>query len=227
MTLGEAFEVIAADTLSAGGAKQLIRVLTGKEYYPAGRSTELGVQCFNVATAYTAWRRRPWRPMIARRHADRQRRTSAQLGSIDRDAAQRICRPRTAEADATAYLMGGPMMGFEMPAMDAPLVGPPTASSPRRRRCSPPPRPEMPHPLRRMRQRPARTNCSPSSCTGFCGNRNSARRRIPHLRLHQIRLLQFRLPSRIPLVQCSRFAKSEIWAREREGRMPPTRRRPA
>ncbi len=40
----------------AGGAKQLIRVLTGKEVPAAKRSTDLGVQCFNVATAYTAWR---------------------------------------------------------------------------------------------------------------------------------------------------------------------------
>jgi electron transport complex protein RnfC len=40
----------------AGGAKQLIRVLTGKEVPASKRSTDLGVQCFNVATAYTAWR---------------------------------------------------------------------------------------------------------------------------------------------------------------------------
>ncbi|HEY9193157.1 MAG TPA: electron transport complex subunit RsxC, partial [Methyloversatilis sp.] len=49
--VGENFEVIAVPTrYPAGGAKQLIRVLTGKEVPANKRSTDLGVQCFNVAT---------------------------------------------------------------------------------------------------------------------------------------------------------------------------------
>ena len=55
--LKEPFLVVEVPTLyPAGGAKQLIRVLTGKEVPASKRSTDLGVQCFNVATAYTAWR---------------------------------------------------------------------------------------------------------------------------------------------------------------------------
>ena len=55
--LNEKFDVVQVPTLyPAGGAKQLIRVLTGKEVPASKRSTDLGVQCFNVATAYTAWR---------------------------------------------------------------------------------------------------------------------------------------------------------------------------
>jgi electron transport complex protein RnfC len=51
------YEVVAVPTrYPAGGAKQLIRVLTGKEVPASKRSTELGVQCFNVATVYTAYR---------------------------------------------------------------------------------------------------------------------------------------------------------------------------
>ncbi len=54
---GESFAVIPVPTrYPAGGAKQLIRVLTGKEVPASKRSPEMGVQCFNVATAYTAWR---------------------------------------------------------------------------------------------------------------------------------------------------------------------------
>jgi ferredoxin len=57
LRLGEDHEVVAVPTrYPAGGAKQLIRVLTGKEVPASKRSTELGVQCFNVATAYTAYR---------------------------------------------------------------------------------------------------------------------------------------------------------------------------
>lgn len=55
--LGLDFSVVAVPTrYPAGGAKQLIRVLTGKEVPASRRSPEMGVQCFNVATAYTAWR---------------------------------------------------------------------------------------------------------------------------------------------------------------------------
>ena len=53
---GTGIEVVPVPTrYPGGGAKQLIRVLTGKEVPHGRRSTEFGVQCFNVATAYTVW----------------------------------------------------------------------------------------------------------------------------------------------------------------------------
>ena len=50
-------EVVAIPTIYPGGsAKQLIRVLTGLEV-PSGKlPTDIGVQCFNVATAYSVYR---------------------------------------------------------------------------------------------------------------------------------------------------------------------------
>jgi Na+-translocating ferredoxin:NAD+ oxidoreductase RnfC subunit len=77
----------------AGGAKQLIRVLTGKEVPASKRSTDLGVQCFNVATAYTAWRAiAHGEPVVSRLvtvsgnvHA------AAQLRSADRHARWTSC----------------------------------------------------------------------------------------------------------------------------------------
>jgi electron transport complex protein RnfC len=50
-------EVVAIPTIYPGGsAKQLIRVLTGLEV-PSGKlPTEIGVQCFNVATACSVYR---------------------------------------------------------------------------------------------------------------------------------------------------------------------------
>jgi electron transport complex protein RnfC len=57
LRLAPDYRVVAVPTrYPAGGAKQLIRVLTGKEVPASRRSTELGVQCFNVATVYTAYR---------------------------------------------------------------------------------------------------------------------------------------------------------------------------
>jgi electron transport complex protein RnfC len=48
--------VVAVPTrYPAGGAKQLIRVLTGIEVPHGERSTDYGVQCFNVGTAYAIY----------------------------------------------------------------------------------------------------------------------------------------------------------------------------
>ena len=51
---GSGIDVVAIPTLyPSGGAKQLIRILTGIEVPAGTRSSDLGVQCFNVATLYT------------------------------------------------------------------------------------------------------------------------------------------------------------------------------
>ncbi len=51
----------------AGGDKQLIRVLTGIEVPHGKRSTDYGVQCFNVGTAYAVWEALELgRPLISR-----------------------------------------------------------------------------------------------------------------------------------------------------------------
>jgi electron transport complex protein RnfC len=54
---GMPFEVVTIPTIyPGGGAKQLIRVLTGLEV-PSGKlPTDIGVQCFNVATTYSVYR---------------------------------------------------------------------------------------------------------------------------------------------------------------------------
>ena len=103
--LGEPFEVVAVPTrYPAGGAKQLIRVLTGKEVPATKRSTDLGVQCFNVATAYTAWRAvAHGEPVVSRIvTAHRQRRAAAQLGSSDRHPLPSSCRSVSRDPTPTA-----------------------------------------------------------------------------------------------------------------------------
>ena len=123
--LGEPFEVIAVPTrYPAGGAKQLIRVLTGKEVPASKRSTELGVQCFNVATAYSAWRALAHgEPLISRivtltGNVGQPRNWEVLIGTPLGEFAA-LGQPK---ADTNGYLMGGPMMGFELPGLDAPLV---------------------------------------------------------------------------------------------------------
>ena len=123
--LGKDFEVIAVPTrYPAGGAKQLIRVLTGKEVPASTRSPEMGVQCFNVATAYSAWKALALgEPVISRiitltGNVTAPRNWETLLGTPLRDFV-RLGEPKS---DTTGYIMGGPMMGFEIPGLDAPMV---------------------------------------------------------------------------------------------------------
>ena len=130
----------------AGGAKQLIRVLTGKEVPASKRSPEMGVQCFNVATAYTAWRAVAFgEPVLSRivtltGNVERPRNWELLLGT----PLAEILPLMHPQADTNRYIMGGPMMGFDLPSMDAPVVKATNciiAGSPA---LFPPPAPEMP-----------------------------------------------------------------------------------
>jgi hypothetical protein len=81
-TAGDRCQVVAVPTrYPAGGAKQLIRVLTGIEVPHGERSTDFGVQCFNVGTAYAIHEAiEHGQPTdLAHRHGGRQCRPGAQL----------------------------------------------------------------------------------------------------------------------------------------------------
>ena len=75
------FEVVAVPVVyPSGGAKQLTKILTGKEAPSGGPPTDSGVQVFNVATAYSVARRIAWRSVdLAHRHRHRQCRPATQL----------------------------------------------------------------------------------------------------------------------------------------------------
>ena len=129
------------------------------------------------------------------------------------------------QAGTDAYIMGGPMMGFRMPAFDVPVVKATNCvlvSSPS---LFPPAPPEMNCIRCGECAKACRPICSLSSSTGSRAPGISARPGIPPLRLHRMRLLRLRVPSHIRLVDYYRFAKSEIWARERDkGRRGPGER---
>jgi electron transport complex protein RnfC len=140
--VGEHFEVIAVPTrYPAGGAKQLIRVLTGKEVPAAKRSTDLGVQCFNVATAYTAWRAiAHGEPVVSRLvtvtgNVDAPRNYEALIGT-PMDELLALAHPHP---DTEGIIMGGPMMGFLVPDRQAPVVKATNCLIARSPRLFPPP----------------------------------------------------------------------------------------
>ncbi|MBI2307452.1 MAG: electron transport complex subunit RsxC [Rhodocyclales bacterium] len=218
--LGERFEVIAVPTrYPAGGAKQLIRVLTGKEVPSTKRSTDLGVQCFNVATAYTAWRAvAHGEPVVSRivtltGNVERPRNWEALLGT----PLSEFVALGAPKADTNGYLMGGPMMGFEMPAMDAPLVKATNciiAGSPT---LFPPKAPEMPCIRCGECAKVCPHELQPFELYWFARAHNFGKTQEYHIfDCIECGCCSFVCPSRIPLVQYFRFAKSEIWAREKE-----------
>lgn len=218
--LGKNFEVIAVPTrYPAGGAKQLIRVLTGKEVPASTRSPEMGVQCFNVATAYSAWKALALgEPVISRiitltGNVTAPRNWETLLGTPLRDFI-RLGEPKP---DTTGYIMGGPMMGFEIPGLDAPMVKAANciiASSPD---LFPPPAPEMPCIRCGSCAQACPHELQPFELYWFSRSRNFGKTQEYHLfDCIECGCCSYVCPSHIPLVQYFRFAKSEIWARERE-----------
>ncbi|HLO64790.1 MAG TPA: electron transport complex subunit RsxC, partial [Azonexus sp.] len=221
--LGDAFkefEVIAVPTrYPAGGAKQLIRVLTGKEVPASKRSTDLGVQCFNVATAYTAWRAvAHGEPVISRLVT-----VTGNVGEpcnwevligTPMDELLRIGQPKP---DTDGIIMGGPMMGFLVPDHKAPVVKATNCLIAHSPTLFPPKPPEMPCIRCGECARACPHELQPFEMYWFARAKNFGKtQEYAIFDCIECGCCSYVCPSRIPLVQYFRFAKSEIWARERD-----------
>ncbi len=218
--LNEPFLVIQVPTLyPAGGAKQLIRVLTGKEVPAAKRSTDLGVQCFNVATAYTAWRAIAYgEPVVSRLvtlsgnvHAPRNYEVliGTPMGELLKLAAP--------HPDTDGIVMGGPMMGFLVPNDQVPVIKATNCLIAHSDRVFPPKAPEMPCIRCGACAEACPHELQPFELYWFSRAKNFGKTQEYHIfDCIECGCCSFVCPSRIPLVQYFRFAKSEIWARERE-----------
>ncbi len=119
-------DVVGIPTLyPSGGAKQLIKVITGREVPSGGRSTDVGVATFNVGTAFAVHRAiNHGEPMISRvvtvtgnvavpqNHEVLLGTPMQELVRLAGDTAEPV----------SGYIMGGPMMGFDIPDISAPVV---------------------------------------------------------------------------------------------------------
>lgn len=110
----------------SGGAKQLIQILTGREIPSGHHSADIGVICVNVGTAVASWRAvRFGEPLVARVATivgdalGTQRNIDVLIGTpISFVLAQHGFNAN----NASRVVMGGPMMGFTLLDLDAPVI---------------------------------------------------------------------------------------------------------
>lgn len=221
-------EAVAVPTIyPGGGAKQLIRVLTGIEVAAGVRSTEMGVQCFNVATAYAAHRAiAHGEPMLSRivtvtGNVERPQNFEVLLGT----PVNELVAQTGLKADTNGYIMGGPMMGFMLPSDQVGVIKATNciiASAPT---LFPPPAPTMPCIRCGRCTEVCPQDLQPLELHWFAKARDFGKTQDYHLfDCIECGACSYVCPSNIPLVQYFRFAKSEIWARECDKRAADTAR---
>ncbi len=206
----------------AGGEKQLIKTVTGKEVPSSGLPSDIGVLCHNVGTAYAIYRAvRLGEPLISRIVTVTGQGIAAP-GNIEAligtPLAELVdaCGGISAEA-STPLTIGGPMMGFPVGHTQLPvtkssnclLVGVQTLTTQKRK----------PYPCIRC-----------GACVDVCPAQLLPQQLYWHSKAREFDKAQdYNLfdciecgccaavcPSHIPLVQYYRFAKDEIWTAEKE-----------
>ncbi|HFD79343.1 MAG TPA: electron transport complex subunit RsxC [Gammaproteobacteria bacterium] len=207
----------------AGGEKQLIYALTGEEVPSQGLPIDLGVVCHNVGTAAAVARALlHGEPLISRivtvtgAGVSEPCNLEVRIGTPMSELIEQ-CGGYTGEV--SQLLMGGPMMGIALVSDGLPVIKTTNCLLAASRAEAPPPAPA--HPCIRC-----------SACSEVCPAMLLPQQLYWYAHARNFDKIQdYKLfdciecgccalvcPSHIPLVQYYRFAKTEIWAQERERR---------
>lgn len=212
--------VITVPTIyPTGGAKELIRVLTGKEVPGSKRATDFGVQVFNVATVQSAWRAIKYgEPLISRivtisGAVGESRNWSVPIGMPIADLVA-LAQPKP---ESDGVIMGGPMMGFKVSTNAAPVIKSTNSLIVNAPGLFPPKPQELPC----IRCGACATAC-PQELQPFELYWWSRANKFEPLEKYKLfdciecGCCDYVCPSHIPLVNYFRFSKSEIQAAQRE-----------
>ncbi len=219
---GTDIHVVQVPTIyPAGGEKQLIKVLTGMEVPGNGLPIHIGVVCHNVGTAAAVYRAVEYgEPLISRYmtitggNIAQPRNLEVLIGTPVKDLLDE-CGWNPATLDR--LLMGGPMMGFALPGDDVPVIKTTNCILAMTAADSQPQRPVMPC-----------IRCG--ACADACPVNLLPQQLYWHAHAKDLDKVQeynlfdciecgccsYVCPSNIPLVHYYRYAKTEIWAKERE-----------
>ncbi|MCP5159840.1 MAG: electron transport complex subunit RsxC [Gammaproteobacteria bacterium] len=221
MCAGTGYAVRSVPTrYPSGSVKQLVKLLTGKETPVEGLPIDVGVQCFNVATAYTIHRAIDHgEPVISRvvtvtGHVSRPGNLDALLGTPFAELIEQCGGYRE---KVERLIMGGPMMGFALHSDEVPLTKAANCILAASAEELTPTRPVAPC-----------IRCG--ACVEVCPANLLPQQLYWHARAKEFDKAQdYHLfsciecgccsavcPSHIPLVQYYRYAKNEIWAQEKE-----------
>ena len=221
VTNEDGFEVVVVPTrYPQGGEKQLIKVLTGKECPSHGLPFQIGIVVHNVATAYTVHRAiNHCQPLVSRiititgDGVKQPRNLEVPIGTPIEHLLEQC---GGIEDDVDRIIMGGPLMGFAMHNTAVPVIKTSNCILVQRKPATPPP-PTMPC-----------IRCG--ACADACPVDLLPQQLYWHARAKEFDKTQeydlfdciecgccaYVCPSHIPLVHYYRFAKTEIWAQERE-----------
>jgi electron transport complex protein RnfC len=213
-------QVIVVPTIyPSGDARRLIHVLTGKEIPSFKRSTDMGIQCFNVGTVQAIYRYFQFgEPALSRIVTVTG--NVAQPGNFEvllgTPVTALLAAAGGALPDTNDYLMGGPMMGFSLPSAEVPITKAANCIIAGAPALFPEPEPAMPC-IRCARCAEAcPVNLQPQELYWFAKSSNLEKARDYKLfDCIECGCCSYVCPSHIPLVQYYRFAKSEVIAQDK------------
>ncbi|HWT29165.1 MAG TPA: electron transport complex subunit RsxC [Methylophilaceae bacterium] len=213
-------QVVVVPTIyPSGDARRLIHVLTGREIPSFKRSTDMGIQCFNVGTVQAIYRYFQYgEPALSRivtvtGNVAAPGNFEVLLGT---PVTTLLAAAGGALPDTDDYLMGGPMMGFSLPSAEVPVTKATNCIIAGAPKLFPAPEPALPC-IRCARCADAcPVNLQPQELYWFAKSSNLEKARDYKLfDCIECGCCSYVCPSHIPLVQYYRFAKSEIIAQDR------------
>lgn len=216
-TANTEIEVKVVPTLyPSGDARRLVHLVLGIEVPYDKRSTQVGIQVFNVATVVALYRYFEFgEPALSR--------IVSMTGNVNQPQNFEVLfgtplmhlvkAAGGAKPGTTHYIMGGPMMGFDLPSQDVPITKAANciiAASPT---LFEPPPPAMPC-IRCARCADAcPVNLQPQELYWFAKSDNFEKAQDYNLfDCIECGACSYVCPSNIPLVQYYRYAKSEVIA---------------